>query len=393
MQMNPKENPFVPNAGYLPPELAGRDSIIELADILLDRTKNGLPGKSFIMYGLRGVGKTVLLLQIEQMAEDRGYETIHIENDDDSSICKDLAQELRRILIRMTTMDVVGAKLRKGLGILLNYLSTLNLSIGALNIEIKPEIGSADSGNPIADIPSLLVAAGEAAKENNKYIAILLDEIHTVPDIELKALIIAMHRIQQKNLPVILVGAGLPTILAKVGKAKTYTERLFDYPKIGALTKTETIDALQIPVEKSGVKYTRSALDQIYANTRGYPYFIQVWGKITWNLANDILITDSVVAKSQNKVIDELDNGFYRVRYDQLTNKEKNYLRAMAELGEGSQKSSDIAQKLKQSTSSVSVVRDNLISKGVIYSPEYAKLAFTVPLFEKFIMRNIKLNS
>lgn len=388
--MDPVKNPFVPGAGTLPPKLAGRDEILERARILLARTKNGIVGKSFILTGLRGVGKTVLLVEIESLAKKEGFFVIRLEAREEKSITTELAKEIRRILLNMSTLSSVGVKLKKGLSVFLAFIKAFKISVGDMAIEVSPELGTADSGDIEDDMPHLLTAVAEAAQEHNTGIALIIDEIHELTSKELNGIIVAMQRIQQKQLPFVLIGAGLPTILAKAGKAKTYSERLFDYPQIGALSEDDTGRALSDPVEKEGMTFEDTALKSIYEHTLGYPYFIQTWGHQTWDCAEASPFTANVVEKASEKSLTELDQSFFRVRFDRLTPKEKEFMHAMAKLKGDQRKVRDVSALLGTTVTNVSKLRDTLIKKGMIYSPSHGEISFTVPLFDEFMLRTMR---
>ena len=391
--MDPIKNPFVPGAGSPPPELAGRGAIIEKGRILIERTKQGIQGRNFILTGLRGVGKTVLLVEMERMAEEAGFNIVRIEAQEELSIKTEMARELRRILLGMSALSTAGHKIKHSLAVLKSFVSAFKISVGDFSVEVQPEHGAADSEDIENDLPILLLAAAEAAKENGHHIAIIIDEIHTLSMPELKGLIISMHRIQQKNLPLIFMGAGLPTILQRAGNALTYAERLFDYLPIGPLSEADTRYAVSEPAERCGVVFEDEALDEIYYRTLGYPYFIQTWGHQAWDIAAVSPIGKEVIDAATRSSVMELDQGFFRVRFDRLTQREKEYLFSMAKLGTGAHKSKDIAAAMMCRTSSLSRVREDLIRDGMIYSPSHGSLDFTVPLFNEFILRTMRKES
>ena len=385
------KNPFSPGAGSPPPELAGRDPVLEQARVLLGRIVAKRPEKSILMTGLRGVGKTVLLNEIERRAQRDGYRTIHIEAHEDKRLSTLLVPHLRQLLYDLDRMAGAGDKVRRGIGVLKSFLSTIKVNYGDLEfgIDTDPEKGSADSGDLEADLPNLFVAVGEAAEERKAAVAILIDEVQYFSSPELSALIMAMHRMQQRQLPLVLIGAGLPIIPGLAGESKSYAERLFSFPDLGPLSKPDAIKALQDPVRAVGVEFQAQGLDEIYRLTQGYPYFIQEWGYQAWNLALASPITLEVVLKATPIVIDRLDKNFFRVRFDRLTPREREYLRAMAHLGGGPYRSAEIADGLGMQTNMLGPVRASLIKKGMIYSPAHGDMAFTVPLFDEFMRRAI----
>jgi hypothetical protein len=256
-------------------------------------------------------------------------------------------------------------------------------------LDIEPEKGAADSGDLEIDLPNVLVALGEAAEDRNSAVAMFIDELQYFNQKELGALIMAMHKVQQRQLPLVLLGAGLPILPALAGEAKSYAERLFNFPEIGALSAEDAAKALQDPAKAVGVAFESAALDEVFRLTKGYPYFVQEWGYQAWNLAVSSPITKRVVQNATATVIPRLDRNFFRVRYDRLTPSEKNFLRAMAELGPGAQRTGEIAELLGVKVTSLGPVRAKLIKKGMIYSPAHGEMTFTVPLFDEFMIRSI----
>ena len=387
--MNPIENPYSPGAGSPPPELVGRDPVIDEARILLGRIKARRPEKSMLLTGLRGVGKTVLLNEIERLAKQAGYYTIFIEAHEGKPLGPLIAPQLRRLLFELDRVAGTGDRVKRGLRVLSSFLGMLKVTYEdmTVSLDIDTEQGSADSGDLEIDLPNLLVAVGEAADERKCAVAILIDEIQYFSSKELGALIMAMHKVQQRQLPLLLLGAGLPILPGLAGESKSYAERLFSFPNIGALGQAETARALHEPAMAAGVEFASSALDEIFRLTGGYPYFLQEWGYQSWNLAEHSPITLDVVRKATTAVIPRLDANFFRVRFDRLTPSEKNFLRAMAELGPGPQRTGDIAQALGVKVTSLGPVRAKLIRKGMVYSPAHGDMAFTVPLFDEFMIR------
>jgi len=385
------KNPFSPGAGSPPPELAGRDDVLEDARVLIGRVAAGRPEKSLLLTGLRGVGKTVLLNEIERIAAKEGYHTILIEAHEDKSLGTLLAPHLRRLLFALDRVKATGDKVRRGIGVLKSFISSLKVSYGDLDIglDIEPEQGSADSGDLEVDLPNLLIAVAEAAHERGTAIAILIDEIQYFKSTELSALIMGMHRMQQRRLPLLLIGAGLPILPGLAGESKSYAERLFSFPDIGPLSDKDSVKALQGPVKAVGVDFAKTALKEIYRFTKGYPYFIQEWGYQAWNHAESSPITLRTIQETTPIVRKRLDQNFFRVRFDRLTSREKDYLRAMAYLGAGPCRTGDIADTLGEKITTLGPVRANLIKKGMIFSPAHGDMAFTVPLFDEFMCRAI----
>jgi AAA ATPase domain len=389
--MDPIKNPFSPGAGSPPPELVGRDPILEQARVLLGRVKQKKPEKSMLLTGLRGVGKTVLLNEIKRMADSDGYHTISIEAHEGKAFGPLIAPYLRRLLYDLDRIAGAGDKVKRGLAVLRSFVGALRFTISdfSIGLDIDPEKGSADSGDLEIDLPNLFVAIGEAAQDRNSAVAIFIDEIQYFSKKELGALIMAMHKIQQQQLPLVLLGAGLPILPGLAGESKSYAERLFSFPIIGALSQQDTAKALQEPAQEAGVAFENTALDEVFLLTKGYPYFLQEWGYVAWNLATTSPITLQIVRDARKAVIPRLDENFFRVRFDRLTPSEKNFLRAIAELGPGAHRTGDIAEILKVKVTSLGPVRAKLINKGMIFSPAHGEMDFTVPLFDDFMIRAI----
>ena len=389
--MDPIKNPFSPGAGAPPPELVGRDPILEQARILLGRIKQKRPEKSILLTGLRGVGKTVLLNEIERLAKADGYRTIVVEAHEDKPLGPLIAPYLRSLLFELDRIAGAGDKVKRGLRVLRSFLGALQVTYNDITVglDVDPEKGSADSGDLEIDLPNLFVAIAEAAEDRKCAVAVLIDEVQYFNQKELGALIMAMHKLQQRRLPLVLFGAGLPILAGLAGESKSYAERLFSFPDVGALSEEDSAKALREPAQASGVAFQAQALKEVFRLTKGYPYFLQEWGYQAWNLATTSPITLQVVKDATAKVIPRLDQDFFRVRFDRLTPSERNFLRAIAELGPGAHRTGDIADVLGVKVTSLGPVRAKLIKKGMIYSPAHGDMAFTVPLFDEFMIRAI----
>jgi len=387
--MDPRQNPYAPGAGAPPPELAGRNALIEQAEIALDRIRSGRYAKSLILVGLRGVGKTVLLNRIQQDAEAAGIQGVRIEAPEGRSLPGTLAPALRSALIKIDRTKATSAAVKKAFTALAGFVGAMKLKYGdvELGVDVESEKGLADTGDLDVDLTELLIATGEAARERNTAIAVFIDELQYLEEDQLASLITALHRCAQQQLPITLLGAGLPQIVGQTGRAKSYAERLFEFPEIGPLDDDAARLALSAPAEKEGVQFTDEALDEILSKTQGYPYFIQEWGKHAWSVAAATPITLADVVQATEQATADLDASFFRVRFDRLTPAEKNYLRAMASLGPGPHRSGDIADKLSRKVNSLGPTRSSLIAKGMVYSPEHGDTAFTVPLFDQFMKR------
>jgi hypothetical protein len=389
--MDPVKNPFVPGAGTPPPELAGRSLVLQKAQIAIARVRQGKSAKSPILVGLRGVGKTVLLVRIREMAEAESYKAVMIEAHEGKPLPALLVPNLRQVLFQLDKVAGASDKVKRGLRVLRSFMNGIKLTIAEVDVglSIDPEIGTGDSGDLEADLGELFVAVGEAAKAAGTAVAICIDELQYLSEVEFSALIMAIHKVTQMQLPIIMVGAGLPQIVGLAGESKSYAERLFDYPKVGALAQNDAIAAISTPVESAGVSFTKAAVDEILRMTECYPYFLQQWGYEAWNIATKSPIDIDVIKNATLAAISTLDQGFFRVRFDRCTPSEKRYLRALAELGAGPQRSGEIAEVLGLKASSVGPTRSKLILKGMIYSPQHGDTEFTVPMFDSYMRRTM----
>lgn len=389
--MDPLQNPFSPGAGSPPPELAGRDDLLKEAGIALGRIRAGRYERSLMLVGLRGVGKTVLLNRIREMATGNGYRIVMIEATESRSLPALLLPTLRQVLFGLDAMADVSDKVKRGLRVLRSFVGCFKATINEVEfgLNIDPERGTADSGDLEADLSELLVSVGEAAQDRRTAVAIIIDELQYLSEDEMSALIMAVHRISQRQLPIVLIGAGLPQLVGLAGRSKSYAERLFRYPVVGPLTEAEAIKALQSPVVSQDVRFTEEALGELIRITHGYPYFLQEWGYNTWNIAPATPIGIEDVRDATNIAIRKLDESFFRVRFDRLTPREKDYMRALSDLGAGPHRSGDVADRLGVKVRSIAPLRSGLIRKGMIYSPAHGDTAFTVPLFDEFMLRTM----
>lgn len=381
----------MPGAGAQPHELSGRHELLERARVTLERVSLGRPAKSFVAVGLRGVGKTVLLNRVKQMADERSYRTSFIEAHEQKSLPELLVPHLRRILLDFDRLGALSEQAKRALRVLKSFMTAVKLKYGdaEISLDVDPEHGSADSGDLETDLPELFGALGRAAAARTTSVAIIVDEIQYLSPRDMSALIMAMHRIAQDNLPIVLIAAGLPQVVGLSGRSKSYVERLFDFPPVDALNHEDAVRALDLPVREEGGTFDPDALDEIVQITRGYPYFLQEWGYHTWNTANSPRITMADVKAANALAVRRLDESFFRVRFDRLTPREKDYLRAMAQLGPGPHRSGDIAEELKIAVQAAGPLRGGLIGKGMIFSPAHGDTAFTVPLFDEFLRRII----
>lgn len=386
--MNPRRNPFAPGAGSRPPELAGREAILEGVAIALDRIRNGRHAQSVILIGLRGVGKTVLLNEMRRAAEGEGIIAVPIEAPEGQSLPVLLVPALRTALLKLDRGQAAMTLAKRGIGALARFVKAFKLSYGELEASIDlGEIGVADNGDLESDLIDLIDLAGAAAGERGTALVLFIDELQYVEERELAALITALHRARQNERPIALVAAGLPQLAGLMGKAKSYAERLFLFTSIGALDIEAATSAIVHPIQAEECSIEDDAVAKILAVTQGYPYFLQEWGKQCWDAAQKCPITAEDVDLAYPTAIAALDDSFFRVRFDRMTPAEKRYLRAMADLGEGPYNSTAIAEHLDRKPSSFGPVRAALVAKGMIYTSAYGQTAFTVPLFDAFMRR------
>jgi predicted transcriptional regulator len=384
-------NPFAPGAGTPPPELAGREDLLHSAYVAIERIRRGKAAKSLLMIGLRGVGKTVLLDRIREIAERSGILTIRIEAPEGRSLPAMLAPQLRLTLLRISRSDRAKEKANRGLRALAGFATKLKVKYEDIEVgfDFEPEAGLADNGDLEQDLVALFETVGEAAAADDTAVVLFIDELQYIAEPELAALITALHRCAQRALPITVIGAGLPQLAGQMGRAKSYAERLFEFPVIGALSENDARRALTAPIGKASVRITDEAVDLIIQRTQCYAYFLQEWGKHSWNAAPQSPITKEDVTQGSIHAMAALDESFFRVRFDRLTPSEKRYLRAMAELGPGPHRSGDIAETLERKASQLAPTRSALITKGMIWSPNHGDTAFTVPLFDAFMLRTM----
>ena len=387
--MDPIRNPYAPGAGTPPPELAGRDELLRTVDVASQRVRAGRHAKSVLMIGLRGVGKTVLLDRMRDIAEGAGLHTLRIEAPEGRSLPAILAPQLRQALLRLSRSEQARELGKRALRALAGFARGLKLKYADIEvgIDFDPEPGLADNGDLEHDLQALLEAAGRAAKAGGTALIMFIDELQYVEEEQLASLVTALHRCAQQQVPVMLVGAGLPQLPGQMGRAKSYAERLFDFPFVGPLDAEAARAALEVPAAQLGVVFEPGATARILDQTQGYPYFLQEWGKHAWDAADDSPITLADVEAASVTATAALDESFFRVRFDRLTPSEKRYLRAMAELGPGPHRSGDVATLLERKVTTLGPTRSQLIAKGMIWSPSHGDTAFTVPMFDRFMRR------
>jgi len=387
--MDPRTNPYAPGAGTPPPELSGRDDLIERIAVALDRIRAGRASRSFVMYGLRGVGKTVLLNKVRTDAQALNIYAVTVEAPENRSLPAALAPALRATLLRLSRVEAAKDSAGRALRALGGFIGALKLKYQdiELGLDLAKEEGLADSGDLDHDLSALMLAVGEAAKAESTALVLFVDEIQHVAEEQLASLIMSLHACSQAQLPITMVGAGLPQLLGQMGDAKSYAERLFEFVHVDKLDNESAAAAVEVPASRESVGFEDAAITEIVSKTAGYPYFLQEWGKHAWDIAKASPITENDAQEATVRALAELDASFFRVRLDRLTAAEKNYIRAMAELGPGPHRSGDIAGCLGRRVESVAPTRSSLIKKGMIYAPNHGDTAFTVPLFDEYMRR------
>jgi hypothetical protein len=385
--MDPLKNPFAPGAGSKPPELAGRDAILEDARISCGRALKGRSARSMMLLGLRGTGKTVLLNAIKQNAQEQGLIVSKVESPEKENLARLLYPEMRKVMRSLSSVEAAKQLAERGLKGLRNFASMFKIDIAGVEVGVESELGFADSGDLQYDLPDIFEIIGKASKAAGKGWLLLIDEVQYLSEAELSALIVAIHRMAQEGLPVLLIGAGLPQVARLAGEAKSYAERLFLYPPVDALNLESAVQAVEKPILDEGASIEAAAINEIFNLTRGYPFFIQEWASNAWNWAEGEKITLSDVKISYPETLASLDHGFFKVRMNQLTKGEVQFVTAMSELGDGPYAMADVAKSLSRKLSSLGPTRASIINKGMIYSTEHGYLNFTVPLFAEFMRR------
>jgi AAA ATPase domain len=386
--MRAHDNPYTPNAGARPPALVGRDDEMAAFEVLLDRLRRGHTEQSMLITGLRGVGKTVLLGDFERRARERGWVTAEAEITKHVEFGLRMAHLVRRALFELAPRQRWRDRALRAARVLKSFQVTVSPD-GSITAGLDVDVleGSADSGSLSDDLSDLFVAIGEAARELDGGVVFLMDEVQFLRSAELEALIAALHKSVQRQLPITLVGAGLPQLPRLAGEAKSYAERLFRFPRLGQLGEAEAGRALAEPAAELGVAYTPDAVAAIVGYTQGYPYFLQEYGKIVWDITGKPPIDAQGVATARDAVEAKLDASFFRVRVERTTELELRYLRAMAELGSEPQQAKDVAALLNRTSEQLGPTRSRLIDKGLLYTPGHGLAAFTVPQFDRYMRR------
>lgn len=387
--MDPFANPFAPGAGSRPPELAGRDAILEAARISCGRAIKGRAGRSIMLLGLRGTGKTVLLSEIGRIAEAQGFLVSKVEAPEETNLAKLLYPEMRKVSRSLSSIEAARHYASRALGGLRNFASVFNIEVAGVTVGVDsaPEPGIAESGDLQHDLPDLFGQIGRAAQAAGKGWVLLVDEVQYLSQNDLSGLIVSLHRMAQDGVPIVFIGAGLPQVARLAGDAKSYAERLFNYPAVGPLDEEAAFKAIEKPINDEKATISKDALATIFDMTKGYPFFLQELASFSWNNAQGPEITRDDVQASYNETIRSLDDGFFRVRLDRLTKAEVQFVRSMATLGDGPYQVSDVAKAMGRTQKSIGPARASIIFKGMIYSTDHGYLDFTVPLFADFIRR------
>ena len=399
--MDPVRNPYAPAAGQRPPELAGRDRELARFDVVLERVARGRPERSLVLTGLRGVGKTVLLNALRSQAIGRLWGTGKIEARPDQSIRRPVAAALHMALREIAPRHRDPERVDAVLGVLKAFALREPDAPGAARrrtaartgprwqpgIDVPAAMGRADSGDLEIDLVELFVDAASVATDLSVGIALFVDEMQDVPPADVSALCAACHELSQTGAPLIVVCAGLPHLPSVLSSSKSYSERLFHYVRIDRLDREAADRALTAPAEREDVGFAPDALDALYAVSGGYPYFVQAYGKVTWDAAPTSPITKDDVLVAAPSADAELAVGFFGSRYERATPAERDYMRAMAALGDGPVGTAEVAESLGRKPSSLSPARDSLLKKGLVYSAERGLVAFTVPHFGHFLRR------
>ena len=389
--MDSIRNPFSPNAGSRPPELVGRDDVLEMARVMIGRTQLRRSAQSILMTGLRGVGKTVVLNEVLCNAEKAGNVVpVYIEASESRRLGELLAAPLKMELLKLSRIEGAKAAACRGLSVLRNFLGSIKITFGEVGIELESMPGEGDSGDMQYDLRALLAAVAEAALARDRAVILMIDEVQYLSQEEMEALVMSMHHMQQRQLPLAMIGVGLPILAKLAGEAKSYAERLFKYPVIGALPDADTRRAIEAPFAAEHVHLNSDAMDAVCRETGGYPFFIQEWGSQLWNFVDREQITVEDVEKVRSVVYSSLDASFFRIRMERTTPSERKFMYAMADVGNGDDKCrlSDVAAKMGVSQKSLGPCRASLIRKGMVYGSGHGLISFTVPMFSDFLRRN-----
>jgi hypothetical protein len=357
--------------------------------IAVKRLSLGRFERSVLLKGLRGVGKTVLLNEFTLIAEREGWQSAHLEATEDVRVATAVAGLTRRVLLELSATERAKDRARRALGVLRSFVKVHvpTPDAGTLIIDFAERPGRADSGHLDGDLSGLFVELGETARDAGTGVLLTIDEIQYLGRSELAALIVGLHRVSQLALPVLVAGAGLPSLPGLAGEARSYAERLFAYMDIDSLSDTDARRALVEPVQREDAAWTDDAVSRVLQATGGYPYFLQEFGKQAWNVSAGPVISADDVSRAATLAQDDLDRGFFRARIDRTTDAERDYMRAMAADGPGPYKSGQVSRSMGKTTTQNGTVRDSLIKRGLVFSPRHGELAFTVPMFDSFVRR------
>ena len=386
--MSPLDNPFAPGAGMPPPVLAGRDELLASLHVAAERTRRRLAARSVLLLGLRGVGKTALLHHAHQRSQAAGLATVLIEASDRGTLPASLAAELHGALLRLSRRRRARGLAARAMEVLVSSATALKVKYGTAHRPAAPAGAVVtDSEDLELDLVALFGTLGVAASAADTALLVIVDELQCVAMAELSALCAALHRAAQRRLPILLAGAGLPQLRARVAAAKTYADRLFEFREVRPLDEAASGDAVAAPIRAQHADIAPGALSMIVSNSQGYPYFLQEWGKHVWDIAERSPIAAGDVARAAAEVAASLDAGFFNDHFDRLAPAQRRYLRAMAELGPGPHRSGEIARVLGRKITSLGPTRAQLIAKGMVWSAARGHTAFSVPLFDRFMRR------
>lgn len=391
--MDRRGDPYTPGSGVRPAFLAGREVDIEEFDVLLERLGNELPERSLVYWGLRGVGKTVLLLEFHTQALERGWASTDVhEVGSQPDFRETFSQLAYSLLLSMSLKERMADRAKQALGVLKAFTLQAPGGIKA-RIDIDASVGKADSGDPEGDLAALVTEIGEVARVGNTGALFLLDEMHNLDESAMAAICMAFHTVSKQRLPVALVAAGLPQLPRMLRLSKPYAERLYTYRELGRLDRNAGLKALITPAERMGVGFERDAAEHVFEATQGYPYFLQEYGRILWTHVDEPPISLDDVERVQPLVEADLDLRFFRDRFETASDAEQKYLAALGELGDGPQRTADVADRAYASRGSSSMHRDALLKKDLIWSPRRGYVEFTVPHFADYMRRNHPLSA
>ena len=391
--LDPLTNPYSPGAGSPPPALVGRDVEREEFDVAAQRLLRGRSDRSQLLVGLRGVGKTVLLREFGRIGQRRGWRNHHLECVEETDFVQAAAHLARAAILDLSLGTRLSELGSRALGVLKAFQLTWEIPGGgtaSMGFDSDPIPGRADSGDLDRDLTDLLREVGHLARSKDTGVLFTIDEIQHISASRLRPLLLGLHEMSQLQLPLLVAGAGLPSVRGLLGEARTYAERLFTFVSMDSLSREAASEALVQPAAREGVHWEGAALDEVFGATHGYPYFLQEFGKQAWRVAEGPdRITREDVLHAMPRVTHELDEGFFSVRVGRTTKAEREYLRAMASEGRGPYRSGAVARVLHRSTQQVSTVRDSLIKRGLCFAPERDRIDFTVPMFDEFVRRRL----